>query len=200
MMSGSNRRERKRQQTADHLADTAWSLFQAQGFDAVTMEAIAENADVAKGTLYKYFPVKEALLRHQFHRELAETMPGILKQLSDLPTTAERLQGFLDLSSDWSIAHRQHIGPYLSLRMNEAGIPYNLKAQKRSGVEQVFSGFIKEGQESGEFRSDLEATTAAQYLEFLYLASLMRWLNSTEIDLHEEFRTMLDLFLYGLKS
>ncbi|MES9942508.1 MAG: helix-turn-helix domain-containing protein [Candidatus Thiodiazotropha sp. 6PLUC2] len=199
-MSAIGRRERKRQQTADHLVDTAWALFQAQGFEAVTMEAIAETADVAKGTLYKYFPVKEALLRHQFHRELTKTLPGILKQLSDLATIAEQLKGFLDLSADWSIKHRQHIGPYLTLRMREAGIPYNPNSQKRSGVEQLFTNFIKQGQESGEFRNDLEAATAAQYLEFLYLASLMRWLNNREIDLHEECHTMLNLFLHGLTS
>jgi AcrR family transcriptional regulator len=198
-MSSTGRREHKPHQTADHLVDTAWVLFQSQGYEAVTMEGIAEAADVAKGTLYKYFPVKEALLRHRFQRELADTMPGALKQLSAFATAAERLRGFLDLNADWSMQHRQYIGPYLSLRLSEAGIPYDLNSQKRSGVEQVFSGFIREGQESGEFRNDLKVTTAAQYLEFLYLASLMRWLNSTEIDLHDEFHTMLDFYLRGLK-
>lgn len=198
-MSGAGRRERKRQQTADHLADTAWVLFQAQGYEAVTMEAIAEAADVAKGTLYKYFPIKETLLRHRFQREMAETVPDILKQLSVLPTAVEQLRGFLDSVADWSKRNRQYLGPYLSLRMSEAGIPYDLDSPNRSGLEQLFSGFIREGRKSGEFRHDLDITTAAQYLEFLYLASLMRWLNSSEIDLREEFHTMLDFCLRGLK-
>ncbi|MEW8626424.1 MAG: helix-turn-helix domain-containing protein, partial [Candidatus Thiodiazotropha sp.] len=194
------RRERKRQQTADHLADTAWRLFQSQGYEVVTMEGIAEAADVAKRTLYKYFPVKEALLRHRFHRELAQSMPEVLKQLSALPTAEARLRGFLDLSADWSIQHRQHIAPYLSLRMREAGVPYDLDSERRSGIEAVFAGFIRQGQEHGEFDEHFDTLTAAQYLEFLYLASLMRWLNSTEIDLHDELRTMLDFCLGGLKS
>jgi AcrR family transcriptional regulator len=193
------RRERKRQQTADHLADTAWELFRAQGYDVVTMEAIAEVADVAKGTLYKYFPVKEALLRHRFHREMTQTMPSLLTQLSVLPTARERILGFLDQVADWLMQHRQYMGPYLSLRMGEAGIPYDLDSPNRSGLEQVFFGFIHEGQKSGEFRHDLDVATVAQYLEFLYLASLMRWLNSSEIDLREEFHTMFDFCLRGLK-
>jgi AcrR family transcriptional regulator len=198
-MSGIGRRERKRQQTADHVADTAWGLFQAQGYETVTMEAIAEAADVAKGTLYKYFPVKEALLRYRFHREMMETMPALLTQLSLLPTAKGRILGFLDLVADWLIQHRQYMGPYLSLRMGEVGIPYDLDSPNRSGLEQVFSGFIQEGQKSGEFRHNLDVTTVAQYLEFLYLAALMRWLNSSEIDLREEFHTMLDFCLQGLK-
>ena len=46
------RRERKRIQTLDHLAATAFSLFEQHGYDAVTMEQIAAQADVSKGTLY----------------------------------------------------------------------------------------------------------------------------------------------------
>jgi hypothetical protein len=95
--------------------------------------------------------------------------------------------------------HRQYMGPYLSLRMSEAGIPYDLDSPNRSGLEQVFSGFILEGQKGGEFRHDFDVTTVAQYLEFLYLATLMRWLNSSEIDLREEFHSMLDFCLQGLK-
>ena len=49
--SDPGRRERKRLLQLDHLADTAWALFDAEGYEAVTMERIAAVADVAKGTL-----------------------------------------------------------------------------------------------------------------------------------------------------
>jgi AcrR family transcriptional regulator len=200
MSKPAGRRERKRQQTMDHLADTAWELFEAQGYEAVTMEAIAEAADVAKGTLYKYFPVKETLLRHHFHRELAEGFPEVLAQLSSLPTATAQLRGFLEMSADWSIRNRQHLGPYLHLRMSETSVPYDLNSPNRSGMEQVFLGFIRNGQESGEFRSDIESAVATHYLEFLYLGALMRWLNGMATDLHEEFDTMLDFGLRGLQA
>ncbi|CAJ0730919.1 hypothetical protein R77592_02498 [Ralstonia mannitolilytica] len=56
---GTGRRERKRLQTLDHLAATAFALFEQHGYDAVTMEQIAAQADVSKGTLYNHFPLKE---------------------------------------------------------------------------------------------------------------------------------------------
>ncbi len=199
MTETSGRRERKRQQTMDHLADTAWELFAAHGFEAVTMEAIAETADVAKGTLYNYFPVKEALLRHRFHRELADGLPKALAQLAKLPDATARMRGFLDLGADWAIRNRLHIGPYLRLRLSESGVPYDLKSPNRSGMEQVFSSLIAEGQQNGEFRPVPDAAIAAQYLEFLYLAALMRWLNGAGMELHEEFHTMLELFLQGMR-
>ena len=65
------RRERRRVQTLDHVATTAMQLFEAQGYDATTMEQIALRADVAKGTLYNHFATKEAVLAHWIHLELA---------------------------------------------------------------------------------------------------------------------------------
>lgn len=197
MEGSSGRRERKRQQMADRLADTAWEMFETQGYEAVTMEAIAGAADVTKRTLYKHFPVKEALLRHRFHLDLAEGMPAMLAELAALPTAADRLCGFLERSAVWAQANRPHLIPYLRLRLGELGIPYEIDATTRSGIEPLFTGLIRDGQESGEFRSDLDARTAAHYLEFLYLASLLRWLNGAQPDLQAEFRSMLDLYLRG---
>lgn len=198
MKQPEGRRERKRQQIMNHLADTAWELFETMGYDNVTMETIAEASDVAKGTLYKHFPAKEALLRHRFHRELAAGIPNILAELAALPSIAERLREFLSRSADWSIRNRQHLPPYLAFRMREMGIPYDVDSPHRSGMDRIFCSFITDGQESGEFRSDINAATIAHYLEFLYLASLLRWLSAVEIDLHTEFNTMLDLFVKGL--
>ncbi|MFD5735394.1 TetR/AcrR family transcriptional regulator [Streptomyces sioyaensis] len=54
-------RERKKEETRRRIAATAWRLFAERGFEAVTVNEIAEAAQVAKATLFTYFPTKEAL-------------------------------------------------------------------------------------------------------------------------------------------
>ncbi|MEU5214347.1 TetR family transcriptional regulator [Streptomyces sp. NPDC020742] len=54
-------RERKKEQTRRRIAATAWRLFAERGFEAVTVNEIAEAAEVAKATLFSYFPTKESL-------------------------------------------------------------------------------------------------------------------------------------------
>ena len=49
-------RERKRLQTLDLLTRSAYTLFETHGYDSVTMEQIAAQAGVSKGTLYNHFP------------------------------------------------------------------------------------------------------------------------------------------------
>lgn len=57
------RRERKKAQTRQALADAALRLFLEHGYDKVTVAQIAEEADVSLATVFKHVPDgKEALI------------------------------------------------------------------------------------------------------------------------------------------
>jgi AcrR family transcriptional regulator len=55
-------RERKKLQTRQHIAEVAMRLFAEHGFEEVTVDQIAAAADVAKKTVFNYFPTKEDLV------------------------------------------------------------------------------------------------------------------------------------------
>ncbi len=190
------RRERKRQQLLDHLADTAWALFEANGYEAVTMERIAAAADVAKATLYKHFPVKEALLRHRFHRELRMVWPVIQAELAQLAPGRERLAHFLARQADWCERQRAYLLHYVRHRL--ATLDLLDDARERSGMDQIFTALIADGQAAGAFRRDLPAAQLAIHFQFVHLATLLRWLGGSGRPLDEEMTTMLDLTCNGL--
>jgi AcrR family transcriptional regulator len=54
-------RERKKVQTRQLIADTAWRLFADRGFERVTVAEVAREAQVAVATVFNYFPTKEEL-------------------------------------------------------------------------------------------------------------------------------------------
>jgi AcrR family transcriptional regulator len=196
MNRSTGRRARKLQQTADRLVATAWSLFEAQGFDNVTMEAIADAADVAKGTLYNHFPVKEALLCQAFHQQLQQQRPRLLEALDQLPAGTPRLRGFFSIIAEWSEARRDYLPHYLRSRMTDQGRNRN----QRSGTDRIFTLLIEAGIESGEFRSELSPTFAVHYLSFLFFGALVRWLDQPDSPLMEELERMLDLFTNGIQA
>ena len=53
-------RERKKLRTRRALADAALRLFTENGFDATTLDELAEDAEVSKSTFSRVFPAKEA--------------------------------------------------------------------------------------------------------------------------------------------
>ena len=58
-------RELKKEQTRQHIADTAFALFADRGFDQVTVAEIARQAQVAEATVFNYFTSKEDLFYWQ---------------------------------------------------------------------------------------------------------------------------------------
>lgn len=192
------RRARKRQQTADHLVQAAFDLFAEFGYDKVTMEQIAVAADVAKGTLYNHFPVKEALLRHRFHVDLAAAMPALFAELATLPDCAARLRAFLHRAADFAERFRDYMAPYLHYRLSQ---PVDtLGRDNRSGLDQIYARLLAEGQVSGEIRADLPTQQLADTLQFMHLCTVMRWLRTPGASLAADFDAMLDLFLGGARA
>ncbi len=61
--AASSRVERRKARTRQALLDVALVLFSEKGIYWTKIEDITERADVGKGTFYKYFETKEALLQ-----------------------------------------------------------------------------------------------------------------------------------------
>lgn len=55
-------RERKKDATRRMIEQAAWELFIERGYEATSVQDIAERAMVAPRTLFRYYPSKEALL------------------------------------------------------------------------------------------------------------------------------------------
>lgn len=65
-----DRRSRRRAQTAGAILDAAERLFLTRGFQATTVEQLAEEADVAVGSLYGHFGGKEGVYAALIDRAL----------------------------------------------------------------------------------------------------------------------------------
>jgi AcrR family transcriptional regulator len=197
----SDRRARKRNHTLDHLAATAFRLFEAHGYDAVTMEQVAAEADVAKGTLYNHFPVKEALLAHWIHAELASHMVQLAVEVERQTRFAPRIWAVLNASAIWCEAHRVYLPHYLRFRFLDinASALGQLGGQS-SDVDKLFEAAIDASQRTGELRKDLTAAHLAALFNHLYLGALMRWLTAPGLKLEEEFAAVVGLFVEGAKA
>ena len=77
------------------ILDATIALASAGGFEAVQMRAVAERADVALGTLYRYFPSKIHLLVSALARELESARAGLDRTTIPGDTAADRVMHVL---------------------------------------------------------------------------------------------------------
>src|SRR5689334_6947454 len=80
------RRQRRRQRVEDQILDGATQMFLAKGIGATTMQDIATEVDVAQGTLYNYFPNKEALTLSVVRRLINGYARELLNKGSERPS------------------------------------------------------------------------------------------------------------------
>jgi AcrR family transcriptional regulator len=109
-MLAEGRRERKKRERRDAIAQHALALFAAEGFDRVTIREVAEAADVSEPTVFNYFPSKESLVFYQDQaRETA--MIEAVRQRAEGTTILDAFQAcalaFLDF--EWPVTFVQFV-------------------------------------------------------------------------------------------
>jgi AcrR family transcriptional regulator len=192
------RRDRKRLQTLGHLATIAWRLFERNGFDAVTMEQIAAEADVAKGTLYNHYPTKEAVLGSAIHHGLGQDLTKLGALHEQDAEFATGVVTLLDTHAQWCEAHREYLAPYLRFHFADIQAPApETGAGGPNDLVDVYAALIANSQRTGKLRKDLDARHLAALFHHLCLGALLRWLLTNNLELRREFAAAVELFVNG---
>jgi AcrR family transcriptional regulator len=93
-------RERKKRQTRDSIAMAAMGLFQARGFDDVTVAEVAHAAGVSEKTVFNHFPSKEDLVFFRADDRLVERADALRNRPPGVPVSrlfAAETMAFLDM-------------------------------------------------------------------------------------------------------
>jgi TetR/AcrR family transcriptional regulator, fatty acid metabolism regulator protein len=144
-----------RERRVADIMKAARKVFEDKGYDAALISDIAESAQVVEGTIYRYFENKHALLTKVVEHWYAGMLSDYDNELRHIRGTRNRLRFLV-----WRHLVTVHDEPAICrlvfqvLRMSDgyrstAVFQLN-RAYTRRTVE-----LIKEGQASGEFRSDV---------------------------------------------
>lgn len=105
------------QQRVETILDTAEGYFADVGFDKATTNELASRAGVAVGSIYQFFPNKEAILqavvgryREEVLRRLEAAIGGDLADLS----VAELVSRMIDVAIDMGQKHKGFVSTVLS--------------------------------------------------------------------------------------
>jgi TetR/AcrR family transcriptional regulator, cholesterol catabolism regulator len=194
------RRERKRQAVQARIREAARDLFREQGYDATTVQEIAERADVGKGTFFNYFPRKDAVLvslAEEMFSELFESLGPPEEWHGTALDQTRRL--FLGMAT---IVERDP--PLLKVMLIEKLRSFWLRTSD-DPLEQRFRGLchdvLARGVERGEFMGAPDLPVATKLLEAAWFTALLEWLrNGAKGGFKEELGARLVVLFRGFGS
>jgi AcrR family transcriptional regulator len=99
-------RERKKARTFAAIQTQALRLFREQGYDATTVEQIADAAEVSPSTFFRYFPTKESVVLLDLYDEMiGQLYLAQPKEMKPIPALRKALrEGFTQIpAAEWQL-------------------------------------------------------------------------------------------------
>jgi AcrR family transcriptional regulator len=203
------RREREKLARREAIMESAQKLFFAKGFNATTMDEIAQKAELSKGTLYLYFGSKEELYVSVMSEGLNILFDRVKEAFAqDLPPD-HMIRKLGEVYYRYYLDYREYSRIFFFLEHKDVSksLPRELvqdSIDKGKHFFQLLEGVIHKGIEEGVF-SPLDPRKAA--VAFWGATSGILLLFEEEVnreiigmDVEKLIYFTLDLFIEGLKK
>jgi TetR/AcrR family transcriptional regulator, regulator of mycofactocin system len=187
---------RRRSTSWEHISNVAIDLFAARGFDDVSVDDVAEAAGIARRTLFRYYPSKNALPWGDFEAHLA-LMRDLLADLDpDVGIdTALRtaLLAFNTFDDAETARHRQRMRVILQTEALQA---YSMTMY--AGWRGVVVAFV--ARRLGMKETDVVPQTVAWTMLGAALSAYQHWLDDESVSLPQALGDAFDTVNDGLKA
>jgi len=153
------------------ILDTAIVEFAERGFDSANINSIAMNAGVSVGSMYKYFDNKEDLFLSVIHYCVV-TLKSILYDVIQGEDAFDlRIEKIIKAIQTYS---REHV--HLTKLYNEmatesrSSLVWKIVSDMENTAAELYTMNIKEAQEAGIVRKDINANYFSFFLDNLFIS------------------------------
>lgn len=186
---------RRRSTTRHQIADVAIELFARSGFDEVSVDDVAEAAGIARRTLFRYYPSKNAIPWGEFDSHLQHLRNLLATVDAETPTSEALRDALLAFNTfDESELPRHRLRMQVILRTTELQA-YSLTMY--AGWRDVIAEFV--AGRCGTKSDDLTPQTIAWVMLGVALAAYEHWLADESVSLTEALGGAFDVARPGLR-
>jgi AcrR family transcriptional regulator len=178
-----------RREVRDAIMDTTAALVAEHGLLSVTMSQIAQETDIGRATLYKYFPDVEAILRAWHERQITGHLEYLAKVRDQAGDAGERVGAVLEAYALVSRESRGHHDTEFAAFLHRG----EQVARAQDQVHEMIRDLLTEAAEIGDVRTDVTADELASYC----LSALA---GATSLRSKAAVRRLVTVTLAGLRS
>ncbi|BBY44026.1 mycofactocin system transcriptional regulator [Mycolicibacterium celeriflavum] len=187
---------RRRATTWAHISNVAIDMFAEHGFDEVSVDDVAEAAGIARRTLFRYYPSKNALPWGDFDAHL-EHLRELLTDLDPSVPIRNALRtallAFNTFDEAETARHRQRMRVILETAALQA---YSMTMY--AGWRAVVAAFV--ANRLGTRAGDLVPQTVAWTMLGVALSAYEHWLADESVSLAEALGAAFDTVADGLDA
>lgn len=174
-MSIRERKKREKEQRQNDIIRAAEKLFFSKGYDSVSMDEIANRAEVSKGTLFVYFKNKESLFfavvlrgARLLNAMIEENIKSCKAGLEVLDTIASTYFEFVSKYSEYHLAYLYFRSGRFDIENSENLSEYaNEILRLRQETFIITCNAIRSGMKEGTLRPDLDPEEVAIFLTMI---------------------------------
>ena len=203
-VEGKTRRQALTEFREAEILQAARKVFAEHGFAAATVDLIAAEAGVAKGTLYLYYSSKDDIFWKALSARFKEMFERTCREVEATHGTRAKLRVALKVRFDFLRSDEQFLSMYLTEFGQMCGQPAPHQVPMRELYHQAarfFADLLDDGMRSGEIRQVPSLETAMALMELTKAVFAMRFagIAGQSADFDAE-RFVFDLFWSGVKS
>ena len=193
------RRERRSEETRENIFRTALQLFAERGFNATTIEAITETADVGKGTFFNYFENKESLLFQYKEMQMDKVRAFVANSLnSEASLTTLLFEHAIKMTEEERKSPALFQSFITAIFSNET-MPNRMSAWLGHSRE-ILGELIARRQQCGQIRSDIAPDAVAYAFQRMIFGTMFIWSMSPDTPIEETLEIMTDVFIHGIQA
>ncbi len=142
------------------ITEAAIEVFAEKGFRNARVSDVAKRAGVADGTIYLYFKNKEDILLSIFEEKMDLLLATLGERLKDIPSPEERIRQFARFHFEQVRDNRAAAEVLqVELRLSNKFLK-EYRPEKLWAYLGVFAQLVKDGQEKGIFRAEIDPFVA----------------------------------------
>jgi AcrR family transcriptional regulator len=197
------RREREKLRQRQDMLAAALDLFSLKGYHNVSMHEVAEKAEFAIGTLYKFFQNKEDLYKALVLEQCEKFEEALTQAIEKPDDEVEKLRNYVRTKTE---RFRSNL-PFIRLFLAESrGASFNLKAGLDVEIRKRYYEFMERlapifdrGIKNKRFNKIADPYYLAVALDSIVDTSLLLWLDAPERHPYpEDPDAILNIFFKGL--
>lgn len=197
------RREREKRRQRQEMLAAALALFSEKGYHNVSMHQIAEKAEFAIGTLYKFFQNKEDLYKALVLEQCDTFEDAITRAIEEPEDEIEKLRSYIRIKGERVRENLPFVRLFLAERRGasfniKAGLDDELRKRHYAFLEKLASIFHN-GIKKKRFRESTAPYYLAVALDSVVDAFLLLWMDAPDQHPYpEDPDAILDIFFRGL--